>query len=146
MKPSASRPGGAGQGRAGQADTVVPRRLPQEVRIIAGQWRRSRLPVADAPGLRPTPDRVRQTLFDWLGQDLTGWRCVDAFAGSGAAWGAITGSFFGAGVTGGTWQGGSALWGTIAMNAGAVTTAHEPSHDIRLQKRVKARRARRGRS
>jgi 16S rRNA (guanine(966)-N(2))-methyltransferase RsmD len=84
VKPPAPRPGGAGQGRAGQADTVVPRRLPQEVRIIAGQWRRSRLPVADAPGLRPTPDRVRQTLFDWLGQDLTGWRCMDAFAGSGA--------------------------------------------------------------
>ena len=57
---------------------------PQEVRIIGGQWRRSRLPVADAPGLRPTPDRVRETLFNWLGQDLTGWRCLDAFAGSGA--------------------------------------------------------------
>jgi 16S rRNA (guanine(966)-N(2))-methyltransferase RsmD len=55
-----------------------------EVRIIGGQWRRSKLPVADRPGLRPTPDRVRETLFNWLGQDLTGWRCVDAFAGSGA--------------------------------------------------------------
>ena len=55
-----------------------------EVRIIGGQWKRSRLPVADAPGLRPTPDRVRETLFNWLGQDLTGWRCLDAFAGSGA--------------------------------------------------------------
>jgi 16S rRNA (guanine966-N2)-methyltransferase len=40
--------------------------------------------VADKPGLRPTPDRVRETLFNWLGQDLTGWRCLDAFAGSGA--------------------------------------------------------------
>jgi 16S rRNA (guanine(966)-N(2))-methyltransferase RsmD len=40
--------------------------------------------VADRPGLRPTPDRVRETLFNWLGQDLTGWRCLDAFAGSGA--------------------------------------------------------------
>lgn len=40
--------------------------------------------MADAPGLRPTPDRVRETLFNWLGQDLTGWRCLDAFAGSGA--------------------------------------------------------------
>jgi 16S rRNA (guanine966-N2)-methyltransferase len=53
------------------------------VRIIGGQWKRSRLPVADMPGLRPTPDRVRETLFNWLGQDLTGWRCLDAFAGSG---------------------------------------------------------------
>jgi 16S rRNA (guanine966-N2)-methyltransferase len=55
-----------------------------EVRIIGGQWKRSKLPVADRPGLRPTPDRVRETLFNWLGQDLTGWRCLDAFAGSGA--------------------------------------------------------------
>jgi len=54
------------------------------VRIIGGQWKRSKLPVADRPGLRPTPDRVRETLFNWLGQDLTGWRCLDAFAGSGA--------------------------------------------------------------
>ena len=57
---------------------------PHVVRIIGGQWRRTRLPVADKPGLRPTPDRVRETLFNWLGQDLTGWRCVDAFAGTGA--------------------------------------------------------------
>jgi 16S rRNA (guanine(966)-N(2))-methyltransferase RsmD len=40
--------------------------------------------VGDRPGLRPTPDRVRETLFNWLGQDLSGWRCLDAFAGSGA--------------------------------------------------------------
>src|SRR6476620_6956461 len=57
---------------------------PREVRIIGGQWKRSKLPVADLPGLRPTPDRVRETLFNWLGQDLSGWRCLDAFAGSGA--------------------------------------------------------------
>ena len=55
-----------------------------EVRLIGGQWKRSKLPVADAPGLRPTPDRVRETLFNWLGQDMSGWRCLDAFAGSGA--------------------------------------------------------------
>lgn len=54
-----------------------------EIRIIGGQWRRTRLPVARRPGLRPTPDRVRETLFNWLGQDLTGWRCLDAFAGTG---------------------------------------------------------------
>lgn len=47
-------------------------------------WRRSKLPVADRPGLRPTPDRVRETLFNWLGQDLAGWCVLDAFAGSGA--------------------------------------------------------------
>ena len=58
--------------------------LPREVRIIGGQWKRTKLPVSDTPGLRPTPDRVRETLFNWLGQDLTGWRCLDAFAGSGA--------------------------------------------------------------
>ena len=55
-----------------------------EVRIIGGLWKRSKLPVADKPGLRPTPDRVRETLFNWLGQDLTGWSCVDVFAGTGA--------------------------------------------------------------
>jgi 16S rRNA (guanine966-N2)-methyltransferase len=55
-----------------------------EVRIIGGLWKRSKLPVADKPGLRPTPSRVRETLFNWLGQDLRGWRCLDAFAGTGA--------------------------------------------------------------
>ena len=60
------------------------RSLPHQVRIIGGAWKRTPLPVADRPGLRPTPDRVRETLFNWLGQDLTGWRCVDAFAGTGA--------------------------------------------------------------
>lgn len=55
-----------------------------EIRIIGGTWKRTRLPVAQHPGLRPTPDRVRETLFNWLGQDLTGWHCMDAFAGTGA--------------------------------------------------------------
>ena len=58
--------------------------LPHEVRIIGGAWKRSKLPVPNKPGLRPTPQRVRETLFNWLGQDLTGWACLDAFAGSGA--------------------------------------------------------------
>lgn len=58
--------------------------LAHEIRIIGGQWKRTKLAVADKPGLRPTPDRVRETLFNWLGQDLTGWRCIDAFAGTGA--------------------------------------------------------------
>ncbi len=58
--------------------------LAHEVRIIGGEWKRTKLKVADKPGLRPTPDRVRETLFNWLGQDLTGWRCIDVFAGTGA--------------------------------------------------------------
>lgn len=59
-------------------------RAPQEVRIIGGQWKRTPLAVPDRPGLRPTPARVRETLFNWLGQDLSGLRCIDAFAGTGA--------------------------------------------------------------
>ncbi len=55
-----------------------------EVRLIGGLWKRTKLSVADRPGLRPTPDRVRETLFNWLGQDLSGWRVLDAFAGTGA--------------------------------------------------------------
>ncbi len=54
------------------------------MRLIGGRYKRSKLPVLDRPGLRPTPDRVRETLFNWLGQDLSGWRVLDAFAGSGA--------------------------------------------------------------
>jgi 16S rRNA (guanine(966)-N(2))-methyltransferase RsmD len=64
--------------------TAQRRAVPHAVRIIGGRWKRSKLPVADAPDLRPTPDRVRETVFNWLGQDLQGWRCLDAFAGSGA--------------------------------------------------------------
>lgn len=60
------------------------RAAPHQVRIIGGHWKRTRLEVPDKPGLRPTPDRVRETLFNWLGQDLAGWRCIDAFAGTGA--------------------------------------------------------------
>lgn len=60
------------------------RRPPGEVRIIGGLYKRTRIPVADLPGLRPTPDRVRETLFNWLGQDLRGWSVVDVFAGTGA--------------------------------------------------------------
>lgn len=53
------------------------------VRIVGGQWRSRLIEVAAIPGLRPTPDRVRETLFNWLGQDLTGLRCLDLFAGTG---------------------------------------------------------------
>jgi 16S rRNA (guanine966-N2)-methyltransferase len=66
-------------------------KAPHVIRIIGGQWRRTRLAVADKPGLRPTPDRVRETLFNWLaslagagGGELPGWHCIDAFAGTGA--------------------------------------------------------------
>lgn len=53
------------------------------VRITGGDWRSRLIQVADGPGLRPTPDRVRETLFNWLGQDLSGLACLDCFAGSG---------------------------------------------------------------
>ena len=59
-------------------------RKAHEIRLIGGLWKRTKLPVANQSGLRPTPDRVRETLFNWLGQDMSGLRCVDAFAGTGA--------------------------------------------------------------
>ena len=67
--PAAARPPGVGRG---------------VVHIVGGVWKRSKLVVADRPGLRPTPARVRETLFNWLGQDLSGLACLDLFAGSGA--------------------------------------------------------------
>ena len=54
------------------------------MRIIGGEHRGRRIAVADRPGLRPTPDRVRETLFNWLGQRLLGCACLDLYAGSGA--------------------------------------------------------------
>ena len=54
------------------------------VRIIGGAWRSRLLAFPDVVGLRPTPDRVRETLFNWLGQTLDGKSCLDLFAGSGA--------------------------------------------------------------
>ncbi|MGI2217068.1 16S rRNA (guanine(966)-N(2))-methyltransferase RsmD [Shewanella baltica] len=55
-----------------------------QVRIIAGQWRSRRLPIQDLEGLRPTTDRVRETLFNWLANDLVNARVLDCFGGSGA--------------------------------------------------------------
>ncbi|MDR5887629.1 16S rRNA (guanine(966)-N(2))-methyltransferase RsmD [Vreelandella janggokensis] len=55
-----------------------------KLRIIGGDFRRRQLPVLDKPGLRPTPDRVRETLFNWLGQALYGKKVLDLFAGTGA--------------------------------------------------------------
>ncbi|QWD72280.1 16S rRNA (guanine(966)-N(2))-methyltransferase RsmD [Polynucleobacter sp. UB-Raua-W9] len=57
---------------------------PKKVRIIGGVWRSRLLTVLDLPGLRPTTDRIRETLFNWLGQDLTDLSCLDLFAGTGA--------------------------------------------------------------
>lgn len=62
-------------------------RPPRQVRIIGGQWKRTPLAVLDAEGLRPTPDRVRETVFNWLNHLLGSWnqvRCLDLFAGTGA--------------------------------------------------------------
>jgi 16S rRNA (guanine966-N2)-methyltransferase len=56
---------------------------PHRIRIIGGRHRGRQVPVAGAPGLRPTPDRVRETLFNWLGQDLTGATTLDLYAGTG---------------------------------------------------------------
>ena len=53
------------------------------IRITGGEWRSRLVQVPDLPGLRPTPDSVRETLFNWLGQDLRGQACLDLFAGSG---------------------------------------------------------------
>jgi 16S rRNA (guanine966-N2)-methyltransferase len=54
------------------------------LRIVAGKWRSRLLPIADAPGLRPTPERIRETLFNWLAPHIRGAHCLDLFAGSGA--------------------------------------------------------------
>ncbi|MDD3266803.1 MAG: 16S rRNA (guanine(966)-N(2))-methyltransferase RsmD [Burkholderiales bacterium] len=55
-----------------------------KIRIIGGKHRSLQLPVLELDGLRPTLDRVKETLFNWLGQDLTGMTCLDLFAGSGS--------------------------------------------------------------
>lgn len=55
-----------------------------QIRIISGQWRGRKITFEDLPGLRPTPDRVRETLFNWLGGRIVDAQCLDLFAGSGA--------------------------------------------------------------
>ena len=57
---------------------------PGKIRIIAGQWRGRKLDVLDSPGLRPSPDRIRETLFNWIQREIVGARCLDLFAGTGA--------------------------------------------------------------
>jgi 16S rRNA (guanine966-N2)-methyltransferase len=71
------RADGAGRKTAGPGG-------PGRLRLIGGRWRGRRLPIPDQPGLRPSPDRVRETLFNWLAPVLPGARCLDLFAGSGA--------------------------------------------------------------
>lgn len=73
--PSASLNRNSSQANRGKAN---------QLRIIGGQWRSRRIPIADVDGLRPTPDRVRETLFNWLQPVIGGARCLDLFAGSGA--------------------------------------------------------------
>jgi 16S rRNA (guanine(966)-N(2))-methyltransferase RsmD len=83
QKKSAHGPVKQSQGQHGR-----PRLAPQQVRIIGGEWKRRLLPVLDALGLRPTPDRVRETVFNWIRHQVGGdWEqvdCLDLFAGSGA--------------------------------------------------------------
>ncbi len=57
---------------------------PGKIRIVGGLWKRTPIIVTDAPGLRPTPDRVREALFNWLGPSIKASVCLDLFAGSGA--------------------------------------------------------------
>lgn len=61
-----------------------PRQPACRLRVIGGQWRSRQFEFPDLPGLRPTPDRIRETLFNWLAPILPGARCLDLFAGSGA--------------------------------------------------------------
>jgi 16S rRNA (guanine(966)-N(2))-methyltransferase RsmD len=62
---------------------VATQKVNNTVRISAGEWRSRLLKFPDGDGLRPTPDRVRQTVFNWLGQELHGLSCLDLFAGTG---------------------------------------------------------------
>ena len=71
-------------GRKPPSRTTTPGKPPGSVRIIGGRWRGTRLPVPEHPGLRPTSDRVRETLFNWLQPQLPGARVLDLFAGSNA--------------------------------------------------------------
>jgi 16S rRNA (guanine966-N2)-methyltransferase len=63
--------------------SIMKKKRPGTVRIIGGKWRGTRLPVPDLPGLRPSGDRSREILFNWLQADIHGASCVDLFAGSG---------------------------------------------------------------
>tara|TARA_B100000579_G_scaffold420780_1_gene420868 strand:- start:219 stop:824 length:606 start_codon:yes stop_codon:yes gene_type:complete len=58
--------------------------IPKKIHIFSGKWRGSIIPVINVPGIRPTPARIRETLFNWLRSDIVGARCLDLFAGTGA--------------------------------------------------------------
>ncbi len=64
--------------------TEIKKSPPGRLRIVAGNWRSRLLDIADAPGLRPTPERIRETLFNWLAPHIEGASCLDLFAGTGA--------------------------------------------------------------
>lgn len=94
-RPSKGRPAGArsvsrkpsaefSPGKAAPGKSAPVKSAPGKIRLIGGRWRGIRLPVPDMAGLRPTSDRVRETLFNWLQPMLPGARVLDLFAGSGA--------------------------------------------------------------
>ncbi|HEY9043405.1 MAG TPA: 16S rRNA (guanine(966)-N(2))-methyltransferase RsmD [Rheinheimera sp.] len=78
VKTAIKRPGNPAKRQAAEQGA------PGEVRIISGQWRGRKLAVLDAEGLRPTTDRVKETLFNWLMHDIDGATVLDCFAGSGS--------------------------------------------------------------
>lgn len=84
MRHARTQPQRAAARPAQPRKAIAPRVARHAVRIVGGRLRSRLLPVLNLPGLRPTPDRVRETLFNWLGQDLAGWRVADPFAGTGA--------------------------------------------------------------
>lgn len=97
---------------ARQPKTTPARTGSNQLRIIGGQWRSRRLAFPDEPGLRPTPDRVRETLYNWLAAHINGAHLLDCFAGSGALF--LEG--LSRGATGGT---------ALELNRNAVTSLRD---------------------
>ena len=81
---NAQMPRPLGKKRAGKKTAQLSPRAPNRLRIIGGRWRGSRIVFPPLAAIRPSPDRVRETLFNWLQQPIVGARCLDLFAGSGA--------------------------------------------------------------
>ncbi len=84
MAPGDDRPRSKSRRRAGGPAAGTPPGAPRQVRIVGGHWRRTVVPVPSVVGLRPTPDRVRETLYNWLSNDIRGAVVLDLFAGTGA--------------------------------------------------------------
>ena len=82
MSPPANRSRNQRKSKSAQFKAAAPKS--GQLRIIAGQWRGRKLPIADVTGLRPTGDRLRETLFNWLQTAVGGAHCLDLFAGTGA--------------------------------------------------------------